>query len=73
MSFESEKLELPKAIRIRGAAEQWLGNYCLFSLIMFTLKFFFQKFDPLILKLIKNKYILPKNIFFVSNQIKDNK
>ena len=24
---ESEKLELPKAIRIRGAAEQWLGNF----------------------------------------------
>jgi dynein heavy chain len=25
ISFEGEKLELPKPIRIRGAAEQWLG------------------------------------------------
>lgn len=27
ISFEGEKLDLPKTIRIRGAAEQWLGNF----------------------------------------------
>jgi hypothetical protein len=37
VSFEDEKLELTKTVRIRGATEHWLGNY--FKL--FSLKFLY--------------------------------